>query len=185
MPSWWCQILVTSRKPFVKWMLNGIELPLHQNLIYWPSLTASLEQYLRAIWGAASQAAVVILPQIKLNSQLSSCFSFLVDSEQSELGLCNNCWSNIVCKSVIFRLKVVTYWEKKRKKPTNDQVSLRNSSTNKVLNFSGKVSQRPNTFTFPTDVWDEDIHFLQYIQLQSAWGTASAEFYWRSSSYIA
>ena len=60
---------------------------------------------------------------------------------------------------MIFRLKVVTkkkkkvvtYWEKK-KKPTNDHVSLGNASTNKVLNFSGKVSQRPNTFTFPMDV---------------------------------
>ena len=37
--------------------------------------TAALEQSLRAIWDAASQAAVLILPQIKLNSQLSSCTS--------------------------------------------------------------------------------------------------------------
>ena len=42
-----------------------MELPLHQNLIYWPSPTAALEQSLRAIWDAASQAAVLILPQIK------------------------------------------------------------------------------------------------------------------------
>ena len=32
---------------------------------------ASLEQFLRAIWEAVSQAIVLILPQIKLNSQLS------------------------------------------------------------------------------------------------------------------
>ena len=38
--------------------------------------TAALEQSLRAIWDAASQAAVLILPQIKLNSQFSSCTSF-------------------------------------------------------------------------------------------------------------
>ena len=75
-PSWWYQILMTKKKPFVKWMLHGIELLLHQNLIYWLSPTAALEQSLRAVWDAASQAAVLILPQIKLNSQLSSCTSF-------------------------------------------------------------------------------------------------------------
>ena len=32
---------------------------------------ASLEQFLRAIWGAVSQTTVFILPQIKLNSQNS------------------------------------------------------------------------------------------------------------------
>ena len=31
-------------------------------------------------WDAASRAAVLIVPQIKLNSQLSSCTSFLVDT---------------------------------------------------------------------------------------------------------
>ena len=59
---------MTNKNPFEKWVLHGIELPLHQNLIYWPSPTAALEQPLRAIWDAASQAAVLILPQIKLNS---------------------------------------------------------------------------------------------------------------------
>ena len=70
-PSWWHLILVTSRKPLVKSALDCIELPFHRNLIYWPSPTASLEHSLRAIWGAASQAAVLILPQIKLTSHLS------------------------------------------------------------------------------------------------------------------
>ena len=56
-------------------------LPLHQNLIYWPSPTATLEQSLRGIWDTASWAAVLILPQIKLNLQLSSCTSFLVHSD--------------------------------------------------------------------------------------------------------
>ena len=56
-------------------------LPLHQNLIYWPSPTATLEQSLRGIWDTASQAAVLILPQIKLNLQLSSYTSFLVHSD--------------------------------------------------------------------------------------------------------
>ena len=39
------------------------------------SLT-SLEQFLRAIWGAVSWAAVLILPQMKLNLQLSCCAFF-------------------------------------------------------------------------------------------------------------
>ena len=59
---------MTSKKPFVKWVLNGTELRLHQNLIYWPSPTTSLEQYPRVIWVAASLAAVLILPPVKLNS---------------------------------------------------------------------------------------------------------------------
>ena len=53
-----------------------IELPLHQNLIYWPSAMAFLEQSLRVIWGAVSSATVLILSQVKLNSQLSHCVSF-------------------------------------------------------------------------------------------------------------
>ena len=67
---------MTNKKPFANWVLHGIELPLHQNLIHWLFPTAALEQSLRAIWVAASRAAVLILPQIKLNSQLSSCTSF-------------------------------------------------------------------------------------------------------------
>ena len=55
-------------------MLNGIELPLTKIIYIDLSPTASLEQSLRA--GAASQAAVLILPPIKLNSQLPSCISF-------------------------------------------------------------------------------------------------------------
>ena len=61
-------------------MVDCIELSLHQNLIYWPSPTTSLEQSPRAIWGDSSRAAVLIFPQIKLNFQLSSCASFLVQS---------------------------------------------------------------------------------------------------------
>ena len=68
----------TKKKVFVKWVLHGIKLPLHQNLIYWLSPTSALEQSLRAIWDAASGAAVLILPQINL--QLSSCTSFFADN---------------------------------------------------------------------------------------------------------
>ena len=37
--------------------------PSPKSHIYWPSPTASLEQFLRAIWGAVSWAIVLILPQ--------------------------------------------------------------------------------------------------------------------------
>ena len=60
-------------------MLNCTELPLHQTLIYWPCPTASgavSQSYLRC----CSQAALLILPQIKVNSTLSSCVSFLAQS---------------------------------------------------------------------------------------------------------
>ena len=40
---------MTNKKPFVKWVLHGIELPLHQNLIYWTSPTATLEQSLTVL----------------------------------------------------------------------------------------------------------------------------------------
>ena len=65
-----------TKNPFVNWVLHGIELPLHQNFVYWLSSTAALEQSLRAIWDAVSWAAVLVLPQIKWNSQLLSCTSF-------------------------------------------------------------------------------------------------------------
>ena len=69
---------MTNKKPFVSWVLHSIEIPIHQNLIHWLSPTAALEQFLRAIWVATSLTAVLILPQIKLNSQLSSCTSFFI-----------------------------------------------------------------------------------------------------------
>ena len=61
-------------------MLCGIELHLLQNLICWLPPTAALEESLRAIWDAASRAAVLILSPVKLNLPLSSCTSFLVNS---------------------------------------------------------------------------------------------------------
>ena len=39
-------------------------------------LPTSLEQFLRATWDAVSGATALILPQIKLNSQLSCCAFF-------------------------------------------------------------------------------------------------------------
>ena len=45
--------------------------------IYCPPPPASLDQFLRAIWGAVSWAIVLILPQINLNLQLSHYAFFL------------------------------------------------------------------------------------------------------------
>ena len=55
-------------------------LPLHQNWMYTVLLLLSLEQSLRAVWGAVSWAAVLILPQIKLLTHDSDVRFFKVDS---------------------------------------------------------------------------------------------------------
>ena len=49
---------------------------LHQKRIYIAPPPTSLEQSLRAIWNAVSEATVLILLQIKLNPQLSHCTFF-------------------------------------------------------------------------------------------------------------
>ena len=51
-----------------------------QNHIYTDPLPTSLKQSLRAIWNAVSWAVVLVLPQIKLNSQLSWCAFFFFQS---------------------------------------------------------------------------------------------------------
>ena len=63
---------MTNKKPFVKWVFHSTELPFHQNLTRWLPPTAALEPSLRATWGAASRTAVLGLPQLKLDPQLSS-----------------------------------------------------------------------------------------------------------------
>ena len=60
--------------------------PPSPNLVYCLPPTATLEQSLRAIRDAASRAAVLILPQIKLNSQFSSCTSFFLSTALTDLG---------------------------------------------------------------------------------------------------
>ena len=59
----------------------------------WPS-PASLEQFLKGIWGAISQAAVPILPQIKLNAQHSHCTFFEVKRSHPK-GIIRNRHKNI------------------------------------------------------------------------------------------
>ena len=56
--------------------------------------TTSLEQFLRTTWNAISQSIVLILPQIKFNSQLS-CFafdSFISTNEVTQSGLPSFAW---------------------------------------------------------------------------------------------
>ena len=68
------RIAAASCKKICAW-LNILRF--HQNHIYTDPLPTSLEQSLRAIWNAVSWAVVLILPQIKLNSQLFMvCFFF-------------------------------------------------------------------------------------------------------------
>ena len=61
--------------------------------IYWASTIflvfppTSLELFLRAIWDAVSWAAVLILPQIKLNLKLS-CFAFFFFFKSTVLNSC-------------------------------------------------------------------------------------------------
>ena len=57
-------------------------LPLYQNHMYTDLPLASLEQFLRAIQGSISQAALLTLPPIKLNLKHSCCAIFQVNSQQ-------------------------------------------------------------------------------------------------------
>ena len=50
-------------------------LPSPKSHIHWPFSSVSLEKFRRAIIGVVFQAAVLILPQMKLNCQLSHCAS--------------------------------------------------------------------------------------------------------------
>ena len=75
-PSWWQLFIVTSRKlhetnrnlleKYVPVCIYSPFTIITHILTFSP---ASLEQFLRAIWGAVSWAAILILPQIKLNLQ--------------------------------------------------------------------------------------------------------------------
>ena len=82
-PSWWWLFLLTSKsfttlaETFWKNMcLIVCTPPSPKSHAHWPSVPASLEQFLTAIWDAVSQAIVLILPQIKVNSQVSHCAFF-------------------------------------------------------------------------------------------------------------
>lgn len=61
---------MTSSGLLQKFGLGHLYLCLHQNHIYTDLPSTTLEQYFRAVGNAASQAVVLILPPVKLNSQL-------------------------------------------------------------------------------------------------------------------
>ena len=83
-PSWWHQLLVTSRKPFVKCLTAWTPPSPESHLLTSSPPPTSLKQFLRAVWGAVSQAAVLILLQIKLNSQFLHCAFFFFLSRHQE-----------------------------------------------------------------------------------------------------
>ena len=58
-------------------------LPSPKSHIHWPFPPASLEQFLRATWDGFSQAATLILPPIKLNSNSHIVFCFFFFSVQT------------------------------------------------------------------------------------------------------
>ena len=89
--SFMVTLLLVTRKDFTRlietfWKIRAWlhVLPLHQKShLYWhptsllhPPATTSLEQFFRGIWGSVSQAAILILPEIKFNLLLSHCAIF-------------------------------------------------------------------------------------------------------------
>ena len=80
-PSWWWFSFMHSRSFWKNMCLTACTLPSPKSHIYCSSPSTCSEQFLRAIWGSVSWGAVFILPQIKLNLQLSRCGHFFkVDS---------------------------------------------------------------------------------------------------------
>ena len=61
-------------------------LPSPKSHIHWPFPPASLEQFLRATWDGFSQAATLILPPIKLNSNSHIVFFFFWVYRRSQLS---------------------------------------------------------------------------------------------------
>ena len=96
-PVFWGSLL-----PFLK--KKKKKSPYYKTAINSSSLLTTLEQFLRVFWNAVSQAAVLIWPQIKLNSRFSCCafffffwFSFL--SQQCEY--------TTICLSI---LVLIVFW---------------------------------------------------------------------------
>ena len=87
-PSWWCLPPVTFMRQAATFCKNVCLVartsPFTKN-IYADLPPTSLEWYFRAVWNAASWATVLILPQIKLNSQLLSCAYFFKSTASKSL----------------------------------------------------------------------------------------------------
>ena len=73
--SWLAESFTWLAETFWKNMFDCMYAPITKITYMLSFPAASLEQCLNAIGGAVSQAAVLILPQIKLSSQLSGCAS--------------------------------------------------------------------------------------------------------------
>ena len=71
---------------YKKYVLDCMYSPFTKITYILTSLLNSLEQFLRAIWNVVSWAAFLILPQMKLNSQLSHCAFFKDDSYGNHEG---------------------------------------------------------------------------------------------------
>ena len=87
-PLWWQLFLLISKSltKLLETVWKNICLivcipPSSKSHLHWPFPPGSLGQFLRDIWSAVSWAAVLILPQIKLNSQLSHCAFFFQSTE--------------------------------------------------------------------------------------------------------
>ena len=74
--SWLAESFTWLAETFWKNMFDCMYAPITKITYMLSFPAASLEQCLNAIGGAVSQAAVLILPQIKLNSQLLHCGFF-------------------------------------------------------------------------------------------------------------
>ena len=88
--------------------------PLLQNQIYTDLHPTSLGQFLRAIWGAVSLAAVLILPQIKLYSQLSHCAFFFFQSTRPSDGLKVNLNTQLFKRSRILSVTKLFFFLKNK-----------------------------------------------------------------------
>ena len=126
-------------------MLHGIELPLHQNLLYWLSPTATLEQSLRAIRDVASWAAVLLLPHPpSFTHKRSSCTSFF---SRQHYQLCTVVYIYICWRTSHF---FVTYF------PCLIEISCI------ILNYQPEV-QRYRFYLSP------ECHPHSYIQISHEW----------------
>ena len=76
-------VMTPAETFYRKYVLDGTYSPFTKITYILSFPSTSLEQSLRAIGGAVSWAAVLILPQIKLNLQLLCCAIVLVDTCQS------------------------------------------------------------------------------------------------------
>lgn len=76
------------QRPSVQCVLGCMDLPLFTKTTSAPTFPpASLERFLRALCNAASRSLAVIVPQIKLNSQLWGCSYFYVQRPQGKFCL--------------------------------------------------------------------------------------------------